>query len=248
MEIEIFQYPALWHLERYTKLCKLACCINSIILGQRIKKTHITLKNKGLILSAIIFIVLVNTTYYWEGKLGFFTILIDLALAGACVGFIIVLFRQIYLALKEKFRDRQRFILIILLITALVSVLRKQYGFNNHEANDLLVAGREGAANCNTILSLKEDFTFDETTVCFGVSVVEGKYHLQNDTIYFDNVQLGRRGDKYYKFAVIKKSKFNNSKIIADIVRYENLKDTIGHDLWVTKNELNKLKYKKPNH
>ena len=76
---------------------------------------------------------------------------------------------------------------------------------------------------------------------------IKGNYHLQNDTIYFDNVNVGRHENEFYEFAVIKPSKFDNSKFFGDLIRYKDLLDTIGHELWITKIELNKLKDKKPN-
>jgi hypothetical protein len=119
--------------------------------------------------------------------------------------------------------------------------------FDNFERDDILVAEREGAANCMTTLKLKDDFTFIERNICFGVTETKGKYHLQNDTIYFNNVELGRHENEFYMFAVVKPSKFNKVGKHFDLIRYKNLKDTIGHELWITKNELHELKNKKPN-
>ena len=98
-----------------------------------------------------------------------------------------------------------------------------------------------------TTLKLKDDFTFKEKSICFGVTEIKGNYHLQNDTIYFDNINAGRTESEFYKFAVIKPSKFDNSKILGDLIRYKNLNDTVGDFLWITKNDLSKLKDKKPN-
>jgi hypothetical protein len=208
------------------------------------------LKNKGLYITTIIFFLLVNTTYYWEGKLGLFAIPAFMLLAAVYLGLAIALLRQIYFAVKEKFKQSHRFILIGLLTTVLLLTYFKPLGivdFDKFEGTDILVAEREGAANCLTTLKLKDDYTFRERIGCFGISEIKGTYRVANDTIYFDNIELGRQEESFYKFAVIKSTKFDNSKIFGDLIRYKDLTDTVGHFLWITKNDLNKLKDKKPN-
>jgi len=208
------------------------------------------LKNKGLLITTIIFFLTVNTTYYWEGKLGLFAFPAFLVLVAIYFGLAIALIRQLYLAVREKLVDKSRLLLIGLLTIVLALTFIKPFGlinFDKLEGDNILIAEREGAANCMTTLKLKDDFTFRERNVCFGVTEIKGNYHLQNDTIYFDNVSVGRHENEFYKFAVVKPSEFDNSKILCDLIRYKDLTDTIGHKLWITKNELNKLKNKKPN-
>ena len=198
----------------------------------------------------IIFFLIVNTTYYWEGKLGFFAFPAFLILVIIFFGLGVALIRQIYFLVKEKFTDKKRLINIGLLTLVLTLTFLKPFGlidFDKLECNNVLIAEREGSANCMTTLKLKDNFTFSERSVCFGVTETKGNYHLQNDTIFFETVSVGRHENEFYKFAVVKPSKFENSKIIGDLIRYKNLTDTTGHELWITKNELNKLKNKKPN-
>jgi hypothetical protein len=193
---------------------------------------------------------LVTTTYYWEGKLGLFAIPAFLLLVVVYVGLGIALVRQIYFLIKEKFADKQRFLKVGLLTIVLALTFYKPFGlidFDKFEGDDLLIAEREGSANCLTTLKLKEDFTFRERIGCFGVSEIKGTFRVANDTIYFENIQLGRHEDSFYKFAVIKPTKFDNPKIFGDLIRYKDLTDTVGHFLWITKNDLSKLKDKKPN-
>jgi len=208
------------------------------------------LKNKGIYITAIIFFLLVNTTYYWEGKLGLFAIPAFVLLVAVYFGLAIALLRQIYFSIKEKFKQNHRFILIGLLTTVLLLTYFKPLGivdFDKFEGTDVLIAEREGAANCLTTLKLKDDYTFKERIGCFGVSEIKGTFRVANDTVYFDNVQLGRHEESFYKFAVIKPTKFDNPKILGDLIRYKDLTDTVGHFLWITKNDLSKLKDKKPN-
>ncbi|HEX7902322.1 MAG TPA: hypothetical protein VF487_00485 [Chitinophagaceae bacterium] len=202
------------------------------------------MKIKGLIITTLVFFLLVNTSYYWEGKLGLFAVPAFLLLATVYLGLTIALLRQLYLTFKERFVQRRRFIVIVLLTTVLLSTLFKPMGiidFDRLEGNDVLVAEREGAANCLTTLKFKDDFTFRERIGCFGVTEIKGTFRVVQDTIYFDNVVLGRHENEFYKFAVIKPTKFDNSKILGNLIRYKNTSDTVGHELWITKNELKKL-------
>ncbi len=208
------------------------------------------MKTKGLFILTIGFFLLVNTSYYWEGKLGLYAYPAFLLLCLIYLGLAIALIVQLYLLIKEKFRRNQRLINVGLLTLVLGLTLYKPNGlidFDKLEGGNLLIAEREGAANCMTTLKLKDDFTFRETNVCFGVTEIKGNFHLNNDTIYFDNVNVGRHEDWFYKFAIIKPSTYNNDGKHFDLIRYKSLKDTIGHKLWITTNDLNKLTYQKPN-
>lgn len=208
------------------------------------------MKNKGLIITTIIFFLTVNTTYYWEGKLGLFAFPAFLILAVIYLGLGIALIRQIFFSVREKFTVKNRLITIGLLILVLALIFFNPYGlidFDELEGDNLLIAEREGSANCMTTIKFKDDFTFSERTVCFGIMETKGSYHLQNDTIYFDYVSISRHENEFYKFAVIEPSKLNKDGKHFDLKRYKNLTDTVGHELWITKNELNKLKSKKPN-
>ncbi|HAD13894.1 MAG TPA: hypothetical protein DCF33_15820 [Saprospirales bacterium] len=208
------------------------------------------MKNKGLYITTIIFFLLVNTTYYWEGKLGLFAIPAFVLLVVVYFGLSIALLRQICFSVKEKFKQNHRFILIGLLTIVLLLTYFKPLGivdFDKFEGADILIAEREGAANCLTTLKLKDDYTFRERIGCFGVSEIKGTFRIANDTIYFDNIQLGRYEESFFRFAVIKPTEFDNPKISGDLIRYKDLTDTVGHYLWITKNDLSKLKVKKPN-
>jgi hypothetical protein len=208
------------------------------------------LKNKGLFITTIFFFLTVNTTYYWEGKLGLLAFPAFLVLVVIYFGLSIALVRQIYLAVKEKLVDKFRLLLIGLLTIVLALTIIKPSGlvnFDKLEGDNLLIAEREGVANCTTTLKLKNNFTFRERNVCFGVTEIKGNYYLQNDTIYFENVRVGRHENEFYKFAVIEPSKFNKDGKYFDLTRYKSLTDTVGHKLWITKNDLNKLKDKKSN-
>ena len=184
-----------------------------------------------------------NTTYYWEGKLGLFAIPAFLVLFLVFLGLAIALLRQIYFAFREELTDKHRLLTISLLTAVLCLTYFFPFGFINFDrlsGDDLLVAQREGAANCMTTLKLKDNNTFTERSVCFGVTEIKGNYKIVHDTIYFENVAVGRHEDGFYKFAVIRPSKFNTDSKRFDLVRFKSLGDTTGHELWIIKNELNK--------
>jgi len=160
------------------------------------------------------------------------------------LGIGIALLRQIYIASKEKFRNKERFFTIGFLLGVLLLTFLKPNGiinFESFEGANILIAEREGAANCMTTLKLNDDYTFKERNVCFGVTEIKGKYKLQNDTIYFYDIELGRQENDFYKYAIIKPSRFSTNGNF-DIVRYKNLSDTIGHELWITKNNISNKK------
>ena len=202
------------------------------------------MKNKGLLLTTIIFFLVVNTMYFWEAKLGLYAFPVFLILVVIYLGLGIALVIQIYFLIKEKLTDKKRLITIGLLTFVILVTFLRPFGiidFDKLEGENILVAEREGAANCMTRLKLKDDFTFKKRIVCFGVSETKGNYRFQNDTIYFDNVRPGLNEDDFYKFAVVKPSNFFTNGKNYDLIRYKGLTDTIGQELWITKNELSKL-------
>lgn len=109
--------------------------------------------------------------------------------------------------------------------------------FGKAASKELLVASREGAANCMTVLTLKEDSSFVEKNVCFGRWQVKGNWSLKGDTILFSNVQPGREKGKYFEYALIKDSKVERNGIIGDLVLYKDETDTTGKTIWITKND-----------
>ncbi len=202
------------------------------------------MKDKLLIITAIVFFLLINTSYYWEGKLGLFAIAAFVLLVAVYIGLAVGFLQQLYFLWKEKFKQKGRLYLAGLLLAVLLLSSLWPSGlinFDKLEGRDVLVAEREGAVNCVTILKLKENFTFRERTGCFGTTEVRGTFRLVNDTVYFENVRPARDDTSFYKFAVIRPSKFDNPKILADLIRYKDKSDTAGHLLWITRNELQRL-------
>lgn len=147
------------------------------------------------------------------------------------------------IGIKEKFKNKSRIVTIGIIAIILILIFLKPNGlinFDKYNGVDLLVAQREGAANCMTTMTLKENMTFKENNVCFGVTEIKGNYELKNDTIFFKNIEYGRDANEFYEFAVIIPSKINADKF--NLVRFKNINDTVGNELWIIKNELTELK------
>jgi len=201
------------------------------------------MKHKRLLIATILFFILINTTYFWEGKLGMVAMLTSLLLIISFLVLTFLLFRQIYISIKEKFIDKQRLIVIAILTLTLVIPVFFPAGlinFEKFESESILIAQREGAANYLTTLKLKKNKKFNERTVCFGITEITGTYKLIGDTIFFDYDSPSRQQNKYYKFAIIKNVDSNNKKYKGDLVRFEDNSDTTGIALWIIKNELKK--------
>lgn len=161
-----------------------------------------------------------------------------MALGIIYLGLFIAFVQQLYFLLKEKF-DKFRLMSLGLIATVLALTFFYPFGLINFDrlsGEDLLVAQAEGSANCMTTLKLKDNNTFIERSVCFGVTETKGRYKIVHDTIYFEKVKLGREIDTFYKFALLKPSTWNVGKV--NLVRFVDMKDTIGRSLQVTQNNL----------
>ena len=197
------------------------------------------MKHKGLFIAALVFFLLVNMTYYWEGHMGGFALITFFLLVAYFLLLIIFLFTQSFFAIKENFINKQRIVLIGTMTAVLVLSFCYPSGiinFERFESKSIFIAQREGVANCMTTLNLRINKTFIEKTVCFGVTETTGTYNLKGDTIFFENISLGRHANHYYKLAVIKAGKGKNH--LGDLVRYRDYSDTTGMFLSIIKNDL----------
>ncbi|WP_299531208.1 hypothetical protein [Ulvibacterium sp.] len=200
------------------------------------------MKRKKLLLATIIFFLLINTTYFWIGETGILAMFIFILLFVSFLILAVVLIGQVYFLIKEEFKDGNRIWTVGILFFVLGSAAFFPTGimdFEKLESESLLVAEREGTANCTTTLKLKKNKKFIEENICFGISETKGTYRIVNDTIYFENVSLGPHESEFYEFATITKEKdFGNYS--GEILRFRNSSDTTGVALWILKNELKK--------
>lgn len=197
-----------------------------------------------LIVLALIFLLIVNLSPLWMEKLEYLSFPAFLFMVLVYIAFVISLILQIIKSIKEQYINRIRIITIGILFFVLTIIFLKPNGFVNLDkfgSNIIFVAEREGVANCKTILILKDDFSFKERNVCFGITEVTGAFNILNDTIFFDNINFGRDVNEYFRFGIIKPYKHYVDSTIFEFIRYKSKSDTVGHNLWITKNELNVL-------
>ncbi len=198
------------------------------------------MKRKALIIATIIFFLSINTQYFWEGKLGLLAFPALTLLFIFYVILALMLGVQVFILFKEKFNDKKRLSVSLILLIVLTLAFFKPGGFidlDKLSGNDLLIAVREGAANCTTTLRLKDSNKFSERSICFGVTDIKGHYEVKDDTIFFTDVVNYREGT-YYSYAVIKPDSFQNEKISGELILYKDMNDSIGHELFITKNDL----------
>ena len=103
---------------------------------------------------------------------------------------------------------------------------------------DVLIAGREGAANCTEIFKLKDSQLFFFESFCFGRSWSKGRYVVAGDTIFLKGT---KDASNEYLFAVIE----NESKTLPGrglLWLYRNKEDKEPTFLIISKNELFSLK------
>lgn len=192
-------------------------------------------------LSLLLFL-LVQTTYYWEAYLGAWHIPVILFLFTLYAVLCIAVVYQV-VALIKRFQNRLHAGAVTLIILMLSLIAYAPNGLINFEALEgevVFVAEAEGAANCATVFKLRSNGTFKERNTCFGVSVVEGTYVIKGDTIIFSDLILDMDEDEYYTHAVIAKTNYEHKKIVGELLRFKNHRDTIPRRLHIVTNELKK--------
>ena len=193
----------------------------------------------------IVFFLIVNLNYFWEGKLGVLTFLIFIFLTITFLFLSIVMVILVIKGINEKFANQNRNWTIGIMAGCLGLFLLKPNGiinFDKLEGEDLFIAQRKGAGNCVITFKIKPNHKFKERNICFGVSEVKGKYEIRNDTIFFSEVILPIGVKKYYEYGILQKSKYRDGNAL---FRYRDQSDTIGQEIWITKNELLKFKTEK---
>lgn len=155
----------------------------------------------------------------------------------------ISLLSQIYFAIKEKLQNKQRLLLIGLMTSVLALAVFFPGGvvnFEKIESDIVLIAEREGVANCMTTLKLRKNNTFKNREVCFGITETVGTYKIKGDTIFFKSNSSGRGREDFYEFAVLERRKSTKEKYPGKLVQFKNKSDTRGITLGVIKNNLGK--------
>jgi hypothetical protein len=146
-------------------------------------------KNK-LNITTLLFFILINTSFFWDGFLGIYSIPFSFVLEIVFLIIIVNFFILIFRIIQNKFdsKNKRNQILYIAIVIALT--IYKPFGFINLElskANEVLIAKKEAVSNCNMLLILRDDGTYTQRMVCYSIDNIQGTYSLKNDTIFFKN-------------------------------------------------------------
>jgi hypothetical protein len=187
---------------------------------------------KILIVLAIIFFVILNTRYYWEGGLGFGFLIVVLVLYLFFAMLVIAFIYYITISILSRSFSKKRILLFVVLFLVIGFTIYKPFGlvnFDKLEGENIFIAHREGAANCMITLKLKESGYFTQRTVCFGVDKISGKFTLKNDTLWFSEVSKEK---DFYKFGTF------NEKIKNTIFLHNSKTDSLPLNMFVEINLL----------
>jgi hypothetical protein len=201
------------------------------------------IKNKKLLIVSLICFIGINTSYFWDS----YARVLFLPLALACfitlvIAFLLLL-RQIYMVVRERFADKSRLYTTIAITVLLALIVIEPFGIIDYEkleGKSIFSAGYKGVASCSSALKLTADHKYFVRGVCFGVEHLSGTYTVANDTIRFNSPASGR-SNGYYEFGVIKMlSNPPGSHIIGELRLYRSVKDSMPLPMGVTLNELTK--------
>jgi len=201
------------------------------------------MKHKSVIAS-IFLLTAVNTAFLWERlpSLWDLGIFIALMFIWVVLGFVLLL--KIGGILIDRFKNKRQIVSssvigIVLLLTFLYpnGIVRPE----NFEDPPVMIAQREGVANCSTTIVLKDDLRFKETSACFGVDRSEGSYQINGDTVklQFDNESNFGSTET---FAIIELNPDTSKSWIGSLIYYRNYGDTIPLTLNLTKLQKEKIK------
>ena len=194
------------------------------------------MKNSKLIIASLILFLIVNTNYFWLGSLGFWALIVGVVVLLIAVIIAICITYEIgkYLLSRERKVANNLYIAVVIL-GLLVYRPMGMIEFEQFESADVLVASREGSANCKVIVKLKDDNTFTEKKVCFGLDRIKGQYSVNHDTIRVSEVTSGNKKESF-EFAIVKivKDKYESEQLLL----YKDLNDTEPLVLYIEKNTL----------
>ena len=203
-------------------------------------KMESNMKNKRILFISFLFLLLVNSAYFWLRLPSFWDMGITIILFLGYLALVLTLLTQIWLLYREKFKNKSRIVNIIVLSSVLLLTTIFPYGmydFEKLEGHDVIIAQRESVANCTTTLKMKSSNRFVEKSVCFGVDRHEGEYAIIGDTIKFLFEKESNFSSKS-AFGIIRLNKNPASKPIGEIIYYRNLHDLNPLSLRIMKYDL----------
>jgi len=206
------------------------------------KKTEHLKRKKIISILILTFFGIWFFQYFLSYIPGAFTI--GVLLIGLSLWFLILgvaLYQIVKLALESP-KHYQRLIYVGVILGLNFLSLAEPMGmidWDKYEGKNLLVADREGTANCRTILKLKADNKFKYTSRCFGVDFHLGTYKFRNDTLH---LQLKRDVGYMDKssFATLVKSEKDSTKYVR-LILHENYESKRKLSFLIREIEIEKL-------
>lgn len=143
---------------------------------------------KRLLWAILAYFLVWNSRYFWEYLPGLFDLGITLLLFFAFFVLAFIGLYQLFMLISEQPKVPFRGINVVLIVSALLLSYLKPLGlidFQKLEGRNLLYAVYKGAANCSTLIKLKEGNRVKKTSICFGVNHYWGTYEVSGDSIRF---------------------------------------------------------------
>ena len=147
--------------------------------------------SKPLIFSILLFLA-VTTQFLWAKKVWVFILyaLGAYSLLFICVVALFVCFvRKVYRLIKGTDRTKQNGIECLVMAATLCLIVAYPLGIvrgpQEEEVPTKFKAFHEGGGGCGSTLYFREDGSFVDRSVCFGIEEKKGSYRISNDTIYF---------------------------------------------------------------
>ena len=159
-----------------------------------------TMIYKKTLILTIVFLALISTSDLWSSNLGIFAMLSLLALGILFVVLFVMFGYHLFQAIRERFINRQRIYLIVIITFTLALSAYEPRGLINYNllnGEPVLYASRKGAGSCSSNLYLYENGKFRYLYICFGTSSVTGEYKIIGDSIVFVH-----SGVDFYKYAI----------------------------------------------
>jgi hypothetical protein len=200
------------------------------------------IKNKGLLIVTLICFIGINTCYFWSGLVGPLFLLLTLACFLTLIIAVLLLLRQLYFLIRERFTDKPRIYSVLGLSVLLALIITQPFGiidFEKLQGKSVLFAWYKGTANCGSTLKLTANHHYYVRSVCFGVEHRSGTYSITNDTIKFKPATLSQL-NAYYEYGVFRKlDKDYFNKGLGVLTLYRSAKDTIhSYPMIISQNEL----------
>lgn len=150
------------------------------------------MKLSKILIFTILLLLTVNTQFLWTDRmLVFFPLAFFIySMLFICVIALFVCFvRKVYRLIKGTDRTKQNGIECLVMAATFCLIVAYPLGIvrgpQEEEVPTKFKAFHEGGGGCSSTLYFREDGSFVDRSVCFGIEEKKGSYRISNDTIYF---------------------------------------------------------------